>query len=132
MEKTLVINLIGGPGCGKSTTAAGIFYELKKNGVDCEMSTEFAKDKTWEENQKVLNCQFYISGKQAFRLARVSGKVDVAVTDSPIILGAMYTDEAHIKAACIGEDMKYFISKRHSAMHKTHANIKFMLSKAHE
>ena len=30
MKKTLVINLIGGPGSGKSTTASGIFYALKK------------------------------------------------------------------------------------------------------
>jgi hypothetical protein len=32
----------------------------------------------------------------------------------------------------VSEDMKYFISKRHSAMHKSHANVKFILSKAHE
>ena len=28
--QTIVINLAGGPGSGKSTTAAGVFYELKK------------------------------------------------------------------------------------------------------
>lgn len=107
MKETLIVNLYAGPGAGKSTCAAYVFSKLKMTGVNSEYVTEFAKDKTWEENQKVLNCQFYISGKQAFRLARVNGKVDVAVTDSPIILGAMYTNEAHIKAACIGEDMKY-------------------------
>ena len=30
MKETIVINLIGGPGSGKSTCASGIFYELKK------------------------------------------------------------------------------------------------------
>lgn len=90
-----------------STAAAYIFSKLKMAGINAEYVTEFAKDKTWEENQKVLNCQFYISGKQAFRLARVYGKVDVAVTDSPIILGSFYTDEEYIKTACIGEDGKY-------------------------
>ena len=29
-KKPLIINLIGGPGCGKSTAAAGLFYALKK------------------------------------------------------------------------------------------------------
>jgi hypothetical protein len=107
MVDTLIVNLFAGPGAGKSTASAYIFSKLKMAGINSEYVTEFAKDKTWEENQKVLNCQFYISGKQAFRLARVYGKVDVAVTDSPIILGAFYTDEEHIKLACLGEDKKY-------------------------
>lgn len=47
-NKTIVINLIGGPGSGKSTLAAGLFYELKKLGFNAEMSLEFAKDKVWE------------------------------------------------------------------------------------
>lgn len=44
-NKALIIDLIGGPGSGKSTTAAGLFYKLKKLGYNCEMSLEFAKDK---------------------------------------------------------------------------------------
>lgn len=32
MNKTLIVNLIGGPGSGKSTCANGIFYQLKKMG----------------------------------------------------------------------------------------------------
>ena len=107
MIDTLIINLFAGPGAGKSCAAAYIFSKLKMAGINAEYVTEFAKDKTWEENQKVLNCQFYISGKQAFRLARVYGKVNVAITDSPIILGSFYTNEEHIKTACIGEDKKY-------------------------
>lgn len=50
MKKTIVINLIGDPGSGKSTIASGIFYNLKKNGIDCEMALEFAKDKVWDAN----------------------------------------------------------------------------------
>ena len=34
MKNTLLINIYGGPGAGKSTAAAGVFYELKKNGYD--------------------------------------------------------------------------------------------------
>ena len=41
--KTLVINLIGGPGCGKSTIAAELFSRLKKMGVTCELVTEYIK-----------------------------------------------------------------------------------------
>lgn len=60
---TKVINLFGGPGCGKSTGAAYIFSLLKMKGMNVELVTEFAKDKTWEHNSKALTCQPYVFGK---------------------------------------------------------------------
>ena len=63
-KRCLVVNLIGGPGCGKSTTTAGLFYELKKKGYNCEMSLEFAKDKVYEESFRIIDDQIYIFGKQ--------------------------------------------------------------------
>lgn len=107
MKNTLIINLFAGPGAGKSTGAAYIFSKLKMAGIDAELVTEFAKDKVWEENPSPFKCQFYITGKQAFRISRVYGKVDVIVTDSPIILGAQYADSEGLKQACVDEFNKY-------------------------
>lgn len=90
MKNTLVVNVFGGPGCGKSTMMASIFAELKWRGVDCEMATEYAKDKVWEGSHSVLNDQFYVSGKQFHKLFRLQGNVDVVITDSPILLGLYY------------------------------------------
>lgn len=86
----LLINLFGAPSAGKSTGAAYVFSQLKLKGINAELVTEFAKDKVWEESVEVFNNQAYIFGEQYFRISRCQNKVDVIVTDSPLILSAFY------------------------------------------
>lgn len=110
MKDTIIVNLYGGPGTGKSTGAAYVFAQLKMKGIDAEYVTEFAKDKVWEESKAAFKCQFYISGKQSFRISRCYGKVDVIVTDSPIRLGTIYAELAgrpQLALACIEEADQY-------------------------
>ena len=59
MRRTIVINLFGGPGVGKSTLCASVFARLKIMGVDCEMASEYVKDIIWEESYKKLENQIY-------------------------------------------------------------------------
>lgn len=96
MSKTLVINLFGVPGAGKSTGAAYIFSQIKMRGVNAELITEFAKDKVWEENKEVFKNQAYIFGKQSFKLSRCDGKVDVIITDSPLPLSIFYNKDPRL------------------------------------
>ena len=44
----------------------------------------------WEEREATLENQYYVFGKQLQRINRVYNKVLVTVTDSPIILSAIY------------------------------------------
>lgn len=87
---TTYINLFGGPGVGQSTAAAEIFSWFKKRGKSVELVTEFAKDLVWEDRQSTLEIQPYVSMKQFRNLARLKGKVDYVITDSPIIKDSVY------------------------------------------
>ena len=90
MGKTIVINLFAGPGCGKSTTASGVFSELKRIGVNCEYVQEYAKDLVWGKNFKALSNQIHVYGEQHNRIFRLKGEVDVIITDSPPVMGMVY------------------------------------------
>lgn len=92
----VVVNLWGGPGCGKSTTMAAIFAELKIKGYNVEMVSEFAKDLVYEKRDETMKDELYIFAKQNHRLFRVKDKVDVIVTDRPLPLTCVY-DEVYGK-----------------------------------
>ena len=93
MHKPIVVNLFGSPSAGKSTAAAYIFAQLKMQGINCELVTEFAKDKTWEHNIGALSNQAYVFGKQCYRMSRCAEQVDVIVTDSPLLLSIIYNHD---------------------------------------
>ena len=108
--QTIIVNLFGAPGAGKSTGAAYIFSKIKMAGVNAELVTEFAKDKVWEESKEVFNNQIYIFGKQSFKISRVMNKVDVIITDSPIILSSFYNSDEIIQEELDALVMKTFNS----------------------
>ncbi len=91
--KPLVINLFAAPGSGKSTTASGIFYNLKNKGYNAELTGEFAKDLTWSKRYHTLADQIYVFGKQHHRVFRLKDDCDIIISDSPILLGLAYASE---------------------------------------
>ena len=88
----LVVNLFGAPGSGKSTGAAMLFSRLKLLGYNAELVTEFAKDLAWEGRKETFSNEVYLFAKQHHRLFRLNGKVDVAITDRPLILTRVYNN----------------------------------------
>ena len=90
---TYVVNLFGGPGCGKSTLSAELFVRLKRRRVSCELVREYVKDWAWEGRPITGFDQFYVVGKQIRKESILYGKVDLVVTDCPIWNSAFY--ESH-------------------------------------
>ena len=95
-KMTICCNLFGSPGSGKSTMAALVFSRLKMLNINCELVTEFAKDKVWENNNTALANQLYVFAKQYYRVDRCADKVDVIITDSPLALSPMYNKDPDI------------------------------------
>ena len=87
---TVVINILGGAGVGKSTCAAALFAEMKQRGIHVELVQEWVKQWAWEERKIGEFDQLYIFAKQARREAQLYDKVDFIVTDSPVLLSAFY------------------------------------------
>lgn len=87
------LNLFGGPGLGKSTTAAGLFHELKKSGAKVEYITEYAKDLVFSKDFYRLKDQTYILAKQHHPLFKLQDQVDMLIHDGPFLLGLVYLQE---------------------------------------
>lgn len=115
-----VVNLFGTPGAGKSTGAAYIFSKLKMRGYNVELVTEFAKDKVWEKNEEVFKNQAYIFGKQSFKMSRCKDKVDIVVTDSPLLLSALYNEDP-----VLGEKFNEVVA----AVFNSYNNINFFIER---
>lgn len=88
---TKIVNIFGSSGAGKSTLSMGLTYNLKLEGNQVELVTEYAKSVVLEESYKKLNFQYYIFAKQLKSLDLVRNKgLDYVVTDSPLILALFY------------------------------------------
>ncbi len=87
---TVVVNMLGGSGLGKSTTAAGLYHQMKLDGKNVELVREYVKNWAWDGKKIGQYDQIYIFGKQARSEYMLYNKVDYIITDSPIILSPVY------------------------------------------
>lgn len=91
------IQLFGGPGTGKSTTAAGLFYKMKSRDYKVEYIQEYAKELTFGKDFTKLGDQVLILGEQHHRMHRLKDQVDFLIHDSPFVMGLSYlVEDPHV------------------------------------
>lgn len=104
--RTVVVNLFGGPGSGKTTAAFEIAEKLKKAGYTVEYAPECAKELVWAMGDEKADIaerelaralldgtydnQLQLYTRQKERVMRLVGQCDFVVTDYPPALCAVY------------------------------------------
>lgn len=85
------INLFGGPGSGKSTTAAWLFSELKLRNYSIEYVSEYVKSWAYQKRAIGKFDQVYLFGKQQqYEFRYLNCGVKNIITDSPTLLAVIY------------------------------------------
>ena len=99
-KRLSVVNFFGGSGCGKSTTAALLFGEMKKKNLKVELIHEWIKGEgVWEQRLGLFSEQDYIFAHQHRLIRRLVGHdIDYAVVDSSILLGLFYRPDWYPKS----------------------------------
>jgi len=87
---TEIINLLGGAGTGKSTTAAGLFYKMKLANILVEIVPEYIKGWAWERRNITSIDQLYITTKQMRFESILVDQTDWMICESPILLCPVY------------------------------------------
>ena len=80
--QSVIVNIFGAPGAGKSSFAALVFTEMKRSGANVELVTEVAKDLVYRHDYRGLKMQFPVAGIQYERVQRLVGQVEFIITDS--------------------------------------------------
>lgn len=104
-KQTIIVNLFGGAGSGKSRNRAKAFAKMKDAGWNVEEVVEWIKYKVYEESSYVRKDQPYVFHKQRKWLLTVSKHVDVIITDSPLLLSCYYEDAKN------SDRLQYYLSE---------------------
>jgi len=96
-NKTIIINILGGPGQGKSTLAARIFAFLKMQNINAEYVQEFAKELYYDGTLKQViedKDQLYIGATQNRKFTRLPKyNVDVIITDGSTLTNMFHAQD---------------------------------------
>lgn len=88
------VNFYGQPSAGKSSSAMQVASYLKNRGCNVEYVNEFAKELVYAKRLHEMANQVFMFASQYKKMDDVDRyeKVPMIITDSPILLGLVYSD----------------------------------------
>lgn len=93
----VVVNLLGGPCCGKSTTASGLFSYIKLHANNStELVSEVVKGYVYDKNSMCMDDQVLMTAEQNHLIRRLNGVIDFVVTDASLLNGLVYAEHYQI------------------------------------
>lgn len=102
-----VVNMLGGPGCRKSTTALLVAGLMKAKGMNIEYVHEYPKDLVYEQRNDMFYEQDYIFAQQNKMLRRLSkAGVEWAITDTSLLLSLFYRQKPFYNSEAFDEFVK--------------------------
>ena len=120
---TVLINLFGSSSAGKSSLMADLFYAIKLKGKTVEMCPEIIKQWAWDGIKPNKYDQYFLMGQEIKQQSRLLGKVDYAISDSPVMQNSFYNDYLNFR------DNLYYPTKDYLEMIETdgHQIVNFFL-----
>ena len=106
-----VIELIGSPSVGKSTTASQLFGALKSLGFNSELALECIKPLVYKGIKITPYTQYAIFGQEVAQLSNFFNKVKFIVSDSSPLLAAYYNYHYNNKDNSLSSACKGFYEK---------------------
>ena len=91
---TIVVNLFGGPGAGKSTLAYELTGRLKRADHKAELVVEYAKQLAYKKSHFEFTDQIFLIAQHNHNLKMLQGQVDIVVCDCSFLNTLIYTDES--------------------------------------
>lgn len=82
---TKIINIVAGPGAGKTTLASGLHYYMKRKGLNVEFLQEYVKKYVILGQLDKLNNQYNVTLKQYQEIKAYEGKVDYVIIDTCLL-----------------------------------------------
>ncbi len=124
MYPTKVINIIGGPGCGKSMFSAAIVLFLYLHGKTVETIPDHAKALVWQRNYEVLKNQYFIAQRQFEMLNLLDGQVQFLMTESALPQSLYYNETYEPNICDVAKTRSQILE-----WHRLHDNINILVER---
>lgn len=124
---TKVINIVGGPGCGKSLFKSTIVLNLLVRHHTVETVPDFAKILVWQQDFESLKNQYAIAQRQFEMLNVLDGQVEFIVTEGSLPQLLFYNEYYEDNVCDVGKTRTQILDWYHQ-----HNNINVMVRRGDE